>query len=374
MHIKIYTPGDKKEDFAGWFYLQESKNIKVELLNSKPFYYLFIKLNNHLAIFRWIRGKLTGKSTKYGKDPSLQFILRGFSAPFELLFSRNIVLSFAPYDNKIYYLLLLKLLGKNIVYDTSWNHWEEPSRYVVKPWPFTRMIWRIFLKDIRAIVPTKNARESLHLFTHNVVCVPHSIDVEIFTPVKKKKTKKIKVLYTGRLVKEKGLAYLFRLAHDLKGKPFEFIFVGEGYLKKSIEAHGKQLAIKVHDFISEKKELAKIYQQADIFILPSYAEGNWEEWFGITLVEAMASGVPVIATDCVGPKEIVEDGRNGFLVPQKNYGELKKVFLVLAGNRKLRKKMGIYGRKKALENYDVRKNSNKLYSLLFLTNAKEHGS
>ena len=61
-------------------------------------------------------------------------------------------------------------------------------------------------------------------------------------------------------------------------------------------------------------------------------------------------------------------------MPQKNYGELKKVFLVLAGNRKLRKKMGIYGRKKALENYDVRKNSNKLYSLLFLTNAKEYGS
>jgi len=250
------------------------------------------------------------------------------------------------------------MLGKNFVYTTSWPYWEKKGG-VVKPLFFTRKLWKVFLKNTKAVTCTRKSRDSLKTLTDKVIYVPHSIDLNIFKPMKKK-NKKIKALYIGRLVKEKGIKYILKLAEDFKN--VEFIFVGEGYMKKDIEE--KNLNVKQIDFIIEKNKLVELYNQADIFILPSYAEGNWEEFFGITLVEAMACKTSLIATDSVGPSEIVENGKNGFLIKQKNYSELKKVFVKLLKDAKLRDKMASYGLNKS-KDYDINKNSEILHSLMF---------
>ena len=298
---------------------------------------------------------------KYKKDPSFSFIAKGIFAPFTLLFSKNILVSFAPYDAKIWYLTFLKKFNKRLVYDTSWDRWNES--YILKPRFYSKKLWHQFLKDMKAVTPTKKAKESLQPYAKDVIAVPHSIDVSVFAPVPKKPST-LKVLYVGRFVKEKGIEYLLRLAQDTSLKDVEFCFIGEGALKEMLSEQAKKLPIKVVDYILDKKELAKFYQQADIFILPSYKEGNWEEWFGISLIEAMACGIPVIATDCTGPKEII-DGKNGILVPQRDYDALKKAFLKLATNPSLRKRMGQYGRNTVLGRYDVKKNSEKLYEFMF---------
>ena len=115
--------------------------------------------------------------------------------------------------------------------------------------------------------------------------------------------------------------------------------------------------------ISDKKKLAAVYNGCDIFMLLSRKTPKWEEWFGITLVEAMACGLPIIATDNVGPREIINDGVNGFLV--KNGKELFSKFNFLVSNNKEREKFGNISKKLA-NNYDIEVLSKKIYQFFLL--------
>ncbi len=109
--------------------------------------------------------------------------------------------------------------------------------------------------------------------------------------------------------------------------------------------------------------MANIYTNSNIFVLNSYKIDKWEEFFGITLLEAMAAKLPIVATDCVGPKELVINGKNGFLVKQKDSENFYKSLKILVENPKIRNKMGEEGRK-IVENYSIEKVSMKLYKIL----------
>ena len=85
----------------------------------------------------------------------------------------------------------------------------------------------------------------------------------------------------------------------------------------------------------EWKELIDIYKNASILLIPS-----WQEGLGLTGLEAMASGIPVISTDCGGPKDYIIDGKNGFLVPLNNPKIMADKIKDLLVNDTLRIKMG----------------------------------
>ena len=101
-------------------------------------------------------------------------------------------------------------------------------------------------------------------------------------------------------------------------------------------------------------ELIKIYANADIFVLPSYYEAQ-----GIVLLEAMASGLPCVATNIGGIPETVIDGKNGILVEPRNPMKLAQAILTLAEDEDLRLKYGRMGRKRVVEEYDWRKIASK---------------
>ncbi|MBU2634010.1 MAG: glycosyltransferase family 4 protein, partial [Nanoarchaeota archaeon] len=111
--------------------------------------------------------------------------------------------------------------------------------------------------------------------------------------------------------------------------------------------------------INDRKELAEVYRNSDIFILNSYKTPEWEEIFGRVLIEAMSSGLAVISTDCIGPKEIIRDGWNGFLIEQKNDKQLLEKFKILLKDKKLREKLGKNAREDAIKKYDIKKISEK---------------
>lgn len=339
MNLKIYSDLLDKGFFMPPCYLEkEGKLDKVDLIGSRFLYYAYMN----------VMGK-----KKYPFFKSL-------FAPIRLLFTKDpIVLAFAPYRGMIYYLIILKLLRKNIIYHTSWPYWDG-SKYVHAGGYIRKFLWEKFLKNTKAICINKKACDGVNGFGAKGVHIPHPIDLTIFTK-KTSKNKRINALFVGRLLSEKGVLDILRLAEEFKD--IKFTFAGSGDLSSRIKNCGLS-NVEYTGFVDNKKELSKIYRQADIFISNSYATKNWEELFGIVIIEAMASGLAVIATDCVGPKEIIQNGENGFLIHQNDYNDLRNKFSELIKSKNLIKKFSDNGRKTAEERYDVKIISEKWLDLL----------
>ncbi|PSP24613.1 MAG: glycosyltransferase family 1 protein [Cyanobacteria bacterium SW_4_48_29] len=104
-------------------------------------------------------------------------------------------------------------------------------------------------------------------------------------------------------------------------------------------------------------QLVNYYQNTDIFVFPSV----WNEPFGVPLIEAMATGVPVIATQSGAFPEIVEEGKTGLLVERGDASALADAILRLLQNEDLRKSMGEAGRQRSLENFSFDRVANDLY-------------
>jgi len=131
------------------------------------------------------------------------------------------------------------------------------------------------------------------------------------------RSRKPHLLHVGRLSSEKGVAVLLEAVVRLNerlGSVVELTIAGSGPEETELKKHAKMLGIEanVHflGYIREDAELSRLYQNSDIFILPSYTEGVPK-----VILEAMANGLPVVATSVGGIPEILEDGLNGLLVP-----------------------------------------------------------
>jgi glycosyltransferase involved in cell wall biosynthesis len=189
--------------------------------------------------------------------------------------------------------------------------------------------------------------------------VPNGVDPRKFKPLEDLAAAKRQfglgdepcVLFVGSLIPRKGLPFLVKAAEKIVKEHGEtkFMIVGEGPLKSwllgAVEAAGLSGNFK---FLGNVKEevLAAVYNCADLLVLPSIQEGQ-----GIVLLEAEASGKPVVAFDVGGVNEAVRSGETGFLVKSGNIDELADAVMRLLSEKNLRQKMGVNGRKFVLENY-----------------------
>jgi glycosyltransferase involved in cell wall biosynthesis len=131
----------------------------------------------------------------------------------------------------------------------------------------------------------------------------------------------------------------------------KFIFVGDGYLRQDLEKLG--LAKGMNDYIifaGFRKDIPEITAIFDIAVLASFFEG-----LGRVLLEAMALGKPVVATNVGGIPEVVQDGLNGFLVPPGDSQALARAIIRLLKDEQLRRKMGDEARKMIDERFSAEK-------------------
>lgn len=278
----------------------------------------------------------------------------------------RLIVGMAPYSPLAYYFLFLKEVKQrnSIVYFTSWPYWEE-DKYRWKPCaPFIKTVWNKFLDDIKVVALTEKARKGVEERGARAYHIPHAVDTHIFHPKEGRGEGTVKILYVGRMIRQKGIECLLNIAREMSNRDIEFWFVGEGPLKEGVQRAQQNYKVRYFGYISDTETLAQIYNQADIFVLPSYASGKWEELFGLVLIEAMACGLPLVATDCIGPKEIIEQGENGYIVPQRDEKALKEKLEILIDDKELREKMGSYGRKLAEGKYDVEKVSEMWWRVL----------
>lgn len=178
----------------------------------------------------------------------------------------------------------------------------------------------------------------------DVVYVPNGIDTSKFKEAKNKKTNKVpKILFVGRIDRQKGLDYLIKSAELLKKKGIKFCIelVGDGkdmkLYKETVDKKRLNAELK---FAGKKspEEISQHYQNADIFILPSL-----DEAFPITLLEAWASKLPVVITNVGGISGICTNKENALVIAPKNSEAIAKSVSALIESPNLRKRLARNG-------------------------------
>lgn len=172
-----------------------------------------------------------------------------------------------------------------------------------------------------------------------LIHVPYGVDLTSFKQIPKEDDV-FRVVFAGGITLQKGAHYLLRAFTELNLPKSELVFIGglsdemKPFFKK-YEGHYNYLG---H---LPQSELYKHYSQGSVFVLPSIQDG-----FGMVIIQAMACGLPVIATENTGGPDIIEDGKNGFVIPIRDVGELKEKLTFLYENPENRKQMGQSAKKR----------------------------
>lgn len=183
------------------------------------------------------------------------------------------------------------------------------------------------------------------------------IDTTLWKPLAKADlpSAPVVVLMIGRLLVHKGVREYLQMAKHLKNKyqdGVQFWLVGDFYDGNSYAISPEEIDSYANAntivYLGFRKDIQYLLSQSDIFVLPSYREGVPR-----TSIEAAAMGIPIVTTQAVGCREVVDEGENGFLVPVQDVSLLTDRVDQLIVDRQLRLKMGRASREKAVREFDV---------------------
>ena len=184
--------------------------------------------------------------------------------------------------------------------------------------------------------------------------IPNGVDVDHFSPdvspIEEFCDGKLNILFVSRLEKRKGLNYLLEAFKQVKQEMpnSRLIIVGPGTrLRRRYEKQVKRSGLKdvVFTGLVTYEELPRYYKTADVFCAPA----TGRESFGLILLEAMAVGKPIVASDIEGYASVLAHNVEGLLVPPGDAEVLARALLSLLTDPALRREMGAKGRAKALE-------------------------
>ncbi len=173
------------------------------------------------------------------------------------------------------------------------------------------------------------------------------------------------LLCVARLSPEKGLTFLVHALKLLRSKGYdlELRLAGDGpakgYLTKLVDELGLSNQVNFLGYLTEDQVIQEL-QRCDLFVLPSFVEG-----LPVSAMEAMAVGLPVIATNIGGTSELIEDGKTGVLVRPSDPQILADAVIKMAQDYPFRLRAAELGRQKVLDEFDIRKETPKLNSHLF---------
>ncbi|VAX38257.1 hypothetical protein MNBD_UNCLBAC01-2034 [hydrothermal vent metagenome] len=186
--------------------------------------------------------------------------------------------------------------------------------------------------------------------------IPNGVDVQKFSNIEDNsslrhelniKSDDIVLTTIASLTPQKGHRYFLEaLTEIIKiNQNVKYFLIGDGPLRKELEEYVEKLGLgKYVQFLGIRHDVPLLLKISNIFILPSLREG-----LPLVIIEAMASGLPVIATDVGGTSEVVKEGVTGLLVPAKDVQKLIDAVVTLFNNPVDVKVMGEQGRKRAVK-------------------------
>jgi glycosyltransferase involved in cell wall biosynthesis len=216
---------------------------------------------------------------------------------------------------------------------------------------------RILTKSDVIISPSKSYVESskfLKKYPEKIVVIPNGIDLSKYqTPLSKIESRqklglspdKNIILFCGFLSQHKGPDIALKAFYEVitKEKNSELIFLGDGIMKNELIVMSKKFniekSVKFVGFIEDIDTKLHFFNSADIFILPSLTES-----FGLVNLEAMAYGLPIIASKVGGIPDIVKHNENGLLVKPNSVVDLREAIFDLFNSDEKRRRMGITGK------------------------------
>ena len=234
--------------------------------------------------------------------------------------------------------------------------WYERRYYMLYPFllPFIKRIWQ------SAAVVTAQSMASRDLILETsphlpVSIVNNGVDTERFSPPaavleQRGRRSPIQFLCVGRLIERKGQQHLLQAARLLCQRGyadrFQVLLVGGGDNEQSLQALCVQLSLEdkvVFAGVVSRENMPSIYAQADVFVLPSYNEG-----MSVALLEALAAGLPVVATETGGTAELVQrapERCNGAIVPWADPGALADTLEIFLSAPEMCREMGQYSQR-----------------------------
>lgn len=218
--------------------------------------------------------------------------------------------------------------------------------------PFLSLRRRLLRHTDRFLVLNSESIEELQelgLERSQMAPIVNGVDTTYFAPPEEKDLLPfVKAVFVGRLTTQKGVDLLLRAWAELT-EPRELILVGDGAERPSLEALASQLKLDHVTFIGSTNDVRTYLQQADLFVLPSRAEG-----IPNAMLEAMACGLPVVATPVGGIPDVVLDGESGLLVPPEDVPALAAAIRRLLADSDLRHQMGQKARERVVSDYSLK--------------------
>jgi glycosyltransferase involved in cell wall biosynthesis len=235
-------------------------------------------------------------------------------------------------------------------------HENIPFRYDADPLAARRKDAVLESTDV-FVALTPPGRDALVLegvAPDRVLLQPLGVDAEKFHPCRRDPALRASwgvepgepvVMFVGRLLQEKGGAELLRAAAKIREERFQLVFVGSG--SEELRLRRMVSALKLEDHVrfvpwASSAEIPRFVASADVFALPSLRTPYWEEQLGYALIEAMASGVPILSTSSPSIEYVVGD--SGILVAAYDNDALADGLRLLVTDALRRSKLGAAGR------------------------------
>jgi glycosyltransferase involved in cell wall biosynthesis len=290
---------------------------------SSPFEQLFFLFSATLHAISLIRTWKPDAIVSFFGIPcgAVAWIIKGFTGiPYLVSLRGGDVPGFRPYDFALYHRLVSPILHRI---------WRQADFLIANSQGLQKLATR-FDKEAEIQVIT------------------NGVDLDMFSVPKNRKWESPRLLFVGRLVYQKGIDILIKALGRLKDYEWRLDLVGDGPHLPDLERLAKDFGIaeriKYRGWV-DKEVIIDEYSSANLFVFPSRHEGMPN-----AVLEAMACGLPVVATDIAGNEELVIQGETGFLIPPENPDALSDVLRNLFLDPLMGKKMGMESRRR-VENY-----------------------
>ena len=199
---------------------------------------------------------------------------------------------------------------------------------------YPKLFKNIFLKPIlkladAIVTPNSSMIEDVRKLVggKKILYLPQGIDISNVSKHVRKLNKTPRIIYVGRLIPVKNLTMLIKVSKLLPN--YKFVIIGDGPERERLE----KIAPNNVSFLGliSQKEVIKEMKKSDVFVLTSISES-----FGRVLIEALACGLPIVAVKSQGPKDIIREGSNGYLVRLNDADDMaNKINLAIKNKNKI---------------------------------------
>lgn len=235
-----------------------------------------------------------------------------------------------------------------VPYVTSYGFWYAQ---LSEPGPkrlLKGVVERLGLRHAAAVIATtEELRDRAALTARRVELIPNGVDLRLFRPADVPRPAGRRILYVGRFSPEKNLATVVTATSYVGDATF--VLAGSGVLREPLQTLAREKNVPVEFLgVVEQATLPRVYGSADVFVLASFTEGHPK-----VLLEAMACGLPCVASDCAGNRSLITDGETGLLFdphrPKELAARLRRIF----DDPTLAARLGEAARKMIVERYDL---------------------